>query len=48
MVADISLVGPAEKIRDDLAAWEEAGVTMLVIGAADVAEMARVAEVILC
>ena len=47
MAADISLVGPAAKIRDDLAAWEEAGVTMLVIGARDVAEMRQVAEVIL-
>jgi F420-dependent oxidoreductase-like protein len=47
MAADISLVGPPAKIRDDLAAWEEAGVTMLVIGARDVAEMRSVAEVIL-
>jgi F420-dependent oxidoreductase-like protein len=47
MAADISLVGPAAKIRDDLAMWEEAGVTMLVIGARDVAEMRQVAEVIL-
>ncbi|HZN15693.1 MAG TPA: LLM class F420-dependent oxidoreductase [Acidimicrobiales bacterium] len=47
MCADISLVGPAAKIRDDLAAWEEAGVTMLVIGASGVDEMRRVAEVIL-
>jgi F420-dependent oxidoreductase-like protein len=47
LAADISLIGPAAKIRDDLAAWEEAGVTMLVIGARDLAEMRRVAEVIL-
>jgi F420-dependent oxidoreductase-like protein len=47
MAADISLVGPAAKIRDDLAMWEEAGITMLVIGARDVDEMRRVAEVIL-
>jgi F420-dependent oxidoreductase-like protein len=47
MAADISLVGPPAKIRDDLAAWEDAGVTMLVIGARDVAEMRQVAEVIL-
>jgi F420-dependent oxidoreductase-like protein len=47
MAADISLVGPAAKIRDDLAAWEDAGVTMLVIGARDIAEMRSVAEVIL-
>ena len=47
MAADIALVGSAAKIRDDLAMWEEAGVTMLVIGAGDVAEMRNVAEVIL-
>jgi F420-dependent oxidoreductase-like protein len=47
MVADISLIGPADKIRDDLARWEEAGVTMLVIGATSVAEMRQVAEVVL-
>ena len=47
MAADISLVGSAEKIRNDLAMWEDAGVTMLVIGARDVAEMRSVAEVIL-
>jgi hypothetical protein len=47
LAADISLIGPAAKIRDDLAAWEEAGVTMLVIGARDLAEMRQVAEVIL-
>jgi alkanesulfonate monooxygenase SsuD/methylene tetrahydromethanopterin reductase-like flavin-dependent oxidoreductase (luciferase family) len=47
LAADISLVGSAEKIRDDLGAWEDAGVTMLVIGARDIAEMRKVAEVIL-
>jgi F420-dependent oxidoreductase-like protein len=47
LAADISLVGPAAKIRDDLAQWEEAGVTMLVIGARDIADMRQVAEVIL-
>jgi F420-dependent oxidoreductase-like protein len=46
-VADISLVGPAAKIRDDLAQWEEAGVTTLVIGAGSLPEMRQVAEVIL-
>jgi alkanesulfonate monooxygenase SsuD/methylene tetrahydromethanopterin reductase-like flavin-dependent oxidoreductase (luciferase family) len=47
MAADISLVGSREKIRDDLQQWEEAGVTMLVIGARGVDEMRRVAEVVL-
>jgi len=47
LAADISLIGSADKIRDDLAMWEDAGVTMLVIGARDLAEMQKVAEVIL-
>ena len=47
MVADISLVGTPEQIRAELPMWEEAGVTMLVIGARDTSEMQRVAEVIL-
>jgi F420-dependent oxidoreductase-like protein len=46
-VADISLVGPAAKIRDELPRWEEAGVTTLVIGARSLDEMRQVAEVIL-
>ena len=36
MAADISLVGSREQIRDELAAWEEAGVTMLVVGGGSV------------
>lgn len=47
MVADISLVGPPARIRDDLARWEEAGVTHLVVGARDLAQMRTVAEVVL-
>jgi len=46
-VADITLVGPAAQIRDQLPAWEEAGVTTLVIGARSLDEMRTVAEVIL-
>jgi AcrR family transcriptional regulator len=45
--ADISLVGSVEKIRDELGAWEDAGVTMLVVGARDVDELRRTADVIL-
>ena len=45
--ADISLVGPVAKIRDDLAQWEEAGVTTLVIMAATVEQLRPVAEAIL-
>ena len=47
MVSDISLVGTREQIRSDLAAWEEAGVTTLVVGARSLDEMRGVAEVIL-
>jgi alkanesulfonate monooxygenase SsuD/methylene tetrahydromethanopterin reductase-like flavin-dependent oxidoreductase (luciferase family) len=46
-VDDISLVGPAAKIRDALPQWEEAGVTMLVIGASSLDQLRTVAEVIL-
>jgi F420-dependent oxidoreductase-like protein len=46
-VADIALVGPAAKIRDDLAQWEEAGVTMLVVGASSLDQLRTVAEVVL-
>jgi F420-dependent oxidoreductase-like protein len=47
MVADISLIGPADKIRDDLAMWKDAGVTMLVAGVLQVEELRSIAEVIL-
>jgi F420-dependent oxidoreductase-like protein len=47
MAADISLVGSVDEIRADLAAWEEAGVTMLVVGARDLHELRTTAEVIL-
>ena len=47
MVADISLVGPTEKVRDDLAMWEEAGVTALLVGARGADDMRRIAEAVL-
>jgi F420-dependent oxidoreductase-like protein len=47
MAADISLVGSVEKIRHDLPEWEEAGVTMLVVGGGSVAQLRQVAEVVL-
>jgi F420-dependent oxidoreductase-like protein len=46
-VADISLVGPAARIRDEVPRWEEAGVTTLVIGASSLEQVRTVAEVIL-
>jgi F420-dependent oxidoreductase-like protein len=45
-VADISLVGSVEKIRDDLAMWEETRVTHLVIGGS-IEQLRLVAEVVL-
>jgi len=47
LVADISIVGPAAKVREDVARWEEASITMLVIGASSVDEMQAVAEAVL-
>src|SRR5438105_259747 len=32
LVEDVSLIGPIEKIRDDLAAWKETVVTTLLVG----------------
>jgi alkanesulfonate monooxygenase SsuD/methylene tetrahydromethanopterin reductase-like flavin-dependent oxidoreductase (luciferase family) len=47
LVRDISLIGPPAQIRADLAAWEEAGVTTLVIMSRSESELANVAEVVL-
>jgi F420-dependent oxidoreductase-like protein len=47
LVQDISLIGPAARIRDEVSAWEEAGVTTLVVMGRSVTELARVAEVVL-
>lgn len=47
MVQDINLIGPPEKIRDELAMWEEAGVTMLVIGGQSIENLRLVAETVL-
>jgi len=42
-VEDTSLIGPAEKIRDELAAWEETVVTTLLLRG-DAATLTKVAE----
>jgi len=47
MVEDISLVGSLERIRAELPAWEEAGVTTLAVTARSVAELRAVAEAVL-
>jgi F420-dependent oxidoreductase-like protein len=44
---DISLMGSMAQIRDELAAWEEAGVTMLVVMGRSQPELAKVAEAVL-
>ena len=46
-VADINLVGTVEQIRDELAMWEEARVSHLVIGSPTLDQMRRIAEVVL-
>ncbi|KFU82321.1 probable F420-dependent oxidoreductase, Rv3520c family [Amycolatopsis lurida] len=43
LVEDTSLIGPAEKIRDELAAWDETVVTTLLLRG-DAATLTRVAE----
>ncbi|MFI7118888.1 LLM class F420-dependent oxidoreductase [Amycolatopsis sp. NPDC049868] len=45
LVEDTSLIGPAEKIRDELAAWEETVVTTLLLRG-DAATLTKVAEVL--
>ena len=47
LIEAVSLVGPPGKIRDDVAQWEEAGVTMLVVGATSPDEIRSVAEAVL-
>src|SRR5919202_1398784 len=36
LIDEIALVGPAERIRDRLAAWRDAGVTTLIVGTPDI------------
>lgn len=43
---EISLVGPIERIRDRLAAWDESPVTMVNVGARTVEEIQQLAEVV--
>lgn len=47
MVADISLVGSRSRIRDELAIWEDAGVTMLIVQPDNDAHLRQIAEVVL-
>jgi alkanesulfonate monooxygenase SsuD/methylene tetrahydromethanopterin reductase-like flavin-dependent oxidoreductase (luciferase family) len=44
---EISLVGPPERIRERLAAWEDSAVTMLNVGARSAADLQTAAELVL-
>ena len=46
-VDEISLVGPPERIRDRLQAWEESDVTTLMVGGGDLGTLREAAELIL-
>ena len=45
LVDEIALCGPRERIRDQLAAWREAGVTTLICGAQSIDSIRTLAEV---
>jgi F420-dependent oxidoreductase-like protein len=47
MVEEISLIGPVEKIRDDLAAWEASMVTTMLLGNTDAPTLRTMAELVL-
>jgi len=47
MVEEIALIGPREKIRDDLEAWKASHVTTMLIGAHDPAAVRAMAELVL-
>jgi F420-dependent oxidoreductase-like protein len=47
LVEDITLVGPTERVREDVARWEEAGVSMLLVTCQSVGELRAVAEAVL-
>jgi alkanesulfonate monooxygenase SsuD/methylene tetrahydromethanopterin reductase-like flavin-dependent oxidoreductase (luciferase family) len=46
-VDEISLVGPAERIRDRLQAWEETPVTHLLVSGMDIQKVRDTAEIVL-
>jgi F420-dependent oxidoreductase-like protein len=47
MVEEIALIGPREKLRDDLDAWKASRVTTMLIGAHDPTAMRLMAELVL-
>jgi F420-dependent oxidoreductase-like protein len=44
LVDEVCLVGPADKVKDRLAAWDDAGVTNLIIAASDITTLRTIAE----
>jgi alkanesulfonate monooxygenase SsuD/methylene tetrahydromethanopterin reductase-like flavin-dependent oxidoreductase (luciferase family) len=44
LVAEISIVGNAEHVRDEVRRWEKAGVTTLLVGCRDVASIKALSE----
>jgi F420-dependent oxidoreductase-like protein len=46
LVEDVALVGPREKIRDDLAMWRESAVTTMIVSGAP-AQLTTIAELVL-
>ena len=47
LVEDITLVGSTEQVREDVARWEEAGVSMLLVTCRSVGELRAVADAVL-
>ncbi|MDQ4007501.1 MAG: LLM class F420-dependent oxidoreductase [Actinomycetota bacterium] len=47
LVEDITLVGPPERVRDDVRRWEDAGVSMLLVTCRSVEELRAVAGAVL-
>jgi F420-dependent oxidoreductase-like protein len=47
LVEDITLVGPPERVREDVRRWEEAGVSMLLVTCRSVDELRAVADAVL-
>lgn len=47
LVDEVCLVGPADAVKDRLAAWEESGIGTLIIGSSDPATLRVIAEAVL-
>jgi F420-dependent oxidoreductase-like protein len=47
LVDDVTLVGPPERVREDVRRWEEAGVSMLLVTCRSVDELRAVADAVL-